>query len=235
MGLQPGRELQHEEEAVRRRARAPGAVARDRPLGRRAGAAEDRAGAPRRRRPAARLRSRDASEKELVKLSGLLARHQRVARARRASCSRKPASENLTFKLTNRNVAMPYTPVGVFLIDQWRQIGVTVQARAARDAALPRRAAARQPDLRRGARLQLRLHGRAQPAAAEVPLARPLGDQLRAADRPQARRALRQAVGRARQEEALRAAARVREARARAGVHRSRRSGGTASSSTTSS
>jgi peptide/nickel transport system substrate-binding protein len=34
---------------------------------------------------------------------------------------------NLKLKLTNRNVPMPYTPVGVFLIDQWRQIGVTVE------------------------------------------------------------------------------------------------------------
>jgi len=35
--------------------------------------------------------------------------------------------ENLSFKLTNRNVAEPYTPAGVFAIDQWRQIGVTVE------------------------------------------------------------------------------------------------------------
>ncbi len=35
--------------------------------------------------------------------------------------------QNLYFTFTNRNVAMPYTPVGVFLIDQWRQIGVTVE------------------------------------------------------------------------------------------------------------
>jgi peptide/nickel transport system substrate-binding protein len=34
---------------------------------------------------------------------------------------------NLKFKLTNRNVPMPYTPVGVFLIDQWRQLGLTVE------------------------------------------------------------------------------------------------------------
>jgi peptide/nickel transport system substrate-binding protein len=33
---------------------------------------------------------------------------------------------NLKFKLTNRNVNMPYTPVGVWLINEWRQIGVTV-------------------------------------------------------------------------------------------------------------
>lgn len=34
---------------------------------------------------------------------------------------------DLSFTFTNRNVAMPYTPVGVFLIDQWRQIGVNVE------------------------------------------------------------------------------------------------------------
>jgi len=34
---------------------------------------------------------------------------------------------NLKFKLTNRNVSMPYTPVGVFLINEWRQIGLNVE------------------------------------------------------------------------------------------------------------
>jgi len=34
---------------------------------------------------------------------------------------------NLKFEFTNRNVPMPYTPVGIFLIDQWRQIGVSVE------------------------------------------------------------------------------------------------------------
>ncbi|MBM3565922.1 MAG: ABC transporter substrate-binding protein [Alphaproteobacteria bacterium] len=34
---------------------------------------------------------------------------------------------SLKFKFTNRNVPMPYTSVGVYLIDQWRQIGVTVE------------------------------------------------------------------------------------------------------------
>jgi peptide/nickel transport system substrate-binding protein len=33
---------------------------------------------------------------------------------------------NLSFKLLNRNIDTPYTPVGVFLIDQWRQVGITV-------------------------------------------------------------------------------------------------------------
>lgn len=35
--------------------------------------------------------------------------------------------KNLKFKFLNRNVPMPYTPVGVFVIDQWRQIGVTAE------------------------------------------------------------------------------------------------------------
>jgi peptide/nickel transport system substrate-binding protein len=34
---------------------------------------------------------------------------------------------NLSFKLTNRNIADPYTAAGVYLIDQWRRIGVTVE------------------------------------------------------------------------------------------------------------
>ena len=34
---------------------------------------------------------------------------------------------NLKFLLWNRNLAMPYTPAGIFLVDQWRQIGVEVE------------------------------------------------------------------------------------------------------------
>lgn len=34
---------------------------------------------------------------------------------------------NLTFVLHNRTIAQPYTPAGVFLVDQWRQIGVNVE------------------------------------------------------------------------------------------------------------
>jgi peptide/nickel transport system substrate-binding protein len=33
---------------------------------------------------------------------------------------------NLSFKFLNRNIDTPYTPVAVFLIDQWRQVGITV-------------------------------------------------------------------------------------------------------------
>lgn len=34
---------------------------------------------------------------------------------------------NLSFRLHSRTVGEPYTPVGIFLIDQWRRIGVTVE------------------------------------------------------------------------------------------------------------
>ena len=34
---------------------------------------------------------------------------------------------NLKLRLVNRNVAEPYTPGGIFLIDQWRRIGVTAE------------------------------------------------------------------------------------------------------------
>ena len=36
-------------------------------------------------------------------------------------------ASNLKFKLVNRNVSHPFTPVGVFLIDQWRRIGIAVE------------------------------------------------------------------------------------------------------------
>ena len=71
-------------------ARAPRAVAGDRSLGRRAGAAEDRAGAPRRRGAAPRLRACDQRAG-----AGQAARASRATSTRRAtkraSCSRKPA------------------------------------------------------------------------------------------------------------------------------------------------
>jgi peptide/nickel transport system substrate-binding protein len=67
-----------------------------------------------------------AKEQDLVKMTG----YSRDAAASRAEAKRllkEAGKENLSFTLINRNVAMPYTPVGVYLIDQWRQIGVNVQ------------------------------------------------------------------------------------------------------------
>jgi peptide/nickel transport system substrate-binding protein len=67
-----------------------------------------------------------ASEKELVTYPGF-SRDINASRTQARKLLQDAGVPNLTFTLTNRNVAMPYTPVGVFLIDQWRQIGVTVK------------------------------------------------------------------------------------------------------------
>jgi peptide/nickel transport system substrate-binding protein len=63
---------------------------------------------------------------ELEKLPGF-SRNIAASRAEARKLLKEAGAENLAFKLTNRNVAMPYTPVGVFLVDQWRQIGLNVQ------------------------------------------------------------------------------------------------------------
>jgi peptide/nickel transport system substrate-binding protein len=67
-----------------------------------------------------------ASEKELLTYTGF---SKDIARSREEArrLLKEAGVPNLTFTLTNRNIAMPYTPVGVYLIDQWRQIGVTVK------------------------------------------------------------------------------------------------------------
>ena len=67
-----------------------------------------------------------ASEAELVKMPGF-SRDIAASRAEAKKLLADAGVSNLKLKLTNRNVPMPYTPVGVFLIDQWRQIGVTVE------------------------------------------------------------------------------------------------------------
>jgi peptide/nickel transport system substrate-binding protein len=66
------------------------------------------------------------SEQELVKMPGF-SKDINASRAEARKLLKEAGHPNLTFTLTNRNVAMPYTPVGVFLIDQWRQIGLNVK------------------------------------------------------------------------------------------------------------
>jgi peptide/nickel transport system substrate-binding protein len=61
---------------------------------------------------------------ELEKLPG----YGRDAEASRAQARKLLADAgvtNLTFKLLNRNVAEPYTPAGIYTIDQWKRVGVT--------------------------------------------------------------------------------------------------------------
>ncbi len=63
---------------------------------------------------------------ELEKLPGF-SRDIKASRAEAKKLLKEAGVSDLKFKLMNRNVPMPYTPVGVFLIDQWRQIGVSVE------------------------------------------------------------------------------------------------------------
>ena len=65
-------------------------------------------------------------EAELAKLPGF-SKDIEASRVQAKKLLKEAGAENLTFKLFNRNVAEPYTPGGVFLIDQWRRIGVNVQ------------------------------------------------------------------------------------------------------------
>jgi peptide/nickel transport system substrate-binding protein len=65
-------------------------------------------------------------ESELVKLAGF----GRDINANRTEARRllreAGIPEGFSFTLKNRDVPMPYEPVGVFLIDQWRRIGLNV-------------------------------------------------------------------------------------------------------------
>jgi peptide/nickel transport system substrate-binding protein len=65
-------------------------------------------------------------EAELEKIPGY-GRDIEKARAEARQLLKEAGHENLKIKLHNRTVAEPYTPLGVFLIDQWRRIGVTVE------------------------------------------------------------------------------------------------------------
>jgi peptide/nickel transport system substrate-binding protein len=65
-------------------------------------------------------------EAELVKLPGF-DKDVSKSRAEARKLLQEAGAGNLKFKLTNRNVNMPYTPVGIWLINEWRQIGLTVE------------------------------------------------------------------------------------------------------------
>ena len=65
------------------------------------------------------------SQRRARRAAGLSAATPRNRGRRPSACWPRPASSNLKFKLVNRNVNHPFTPVGVFVIDQWRRIGVT--------------------------------------------------------------------------------------------------------------
>jgi peptide/nickel transport system substrate-binding protein len=63
---------------------------------------------------------------ELEKLPGW-GRDAEKSRAEARRLLKEAGVENLTFKLLNRNVAEPYTPGGIYVVDQLRRIGITAQ------------------------------------------------------------------------------------------------------------
>jgi peptide/nickel transport system substrate-binding protein len=65
-------------------------------------------------------------EAELVQLPGF-SKDIRASREEAKKLLAEAGVPNLKFTLWNRNLAMPYTPAGIFLVDQWRQIGVEVE------------------------------------------------------------------------------------------------------------
>jgi peptide/nickel transport system substrate-binding protein len=65
-------------------------------------------------------------EAELVKLPGF-SKDIKKSREEAKKLLAEAGVPNLKLQLWNRNLAMPYTPAGIFLVDQWRQIGVEVE------------------------------------------------------------------------------------------------------------
>jgi peptide/nickel transport system substrate-binding protein len=66
------------------------------------------------------------SEAEMLKMTGL-GNDAAAAKAEAKKLLADAGVSNLKIKLLNRNVAVPYTSIGVYLIDQWRQIGVDTE------------------------------------------------------------------------------------------------------------
>jgi len=66
------------------------------------------------------------SEQDLVSYPGF-GKDITAARAEARKLLKDAGQEGLKLRLVNRNIADPYTSAGIFLVDQWRQIGVTVE------------------------------------------------------------------------------------------------------------
>ncbi|MGD9804009.1 MAG: ABC transporter substrate-binding protein [Hyphomicrobiaceae bacterium] len=64
--------------------------------------------------------------KELEQFPGYW-RDVEKSRAEARRLLKEAGVENLSIKLHNRNVSEPYTPVAIFIIDQWKRIGVNVE------------------------------------------------------------------------------------------------------------
>ena len=64
------------------------------------------------------------SDTDLQKLQGF-SKDAKAAKDQAKKLLADAGVPNLSFKFLNRNIDTPYTPVAVFLIDQWRQAGIT--------------------------------------------------------------------------------------------------------------
>jgi peptide/nickel transport system substrate-binding protein len=69
-----------------------------------------------------------ATREELEELPGY-GTDVEANRARARELLKEAGAEGLSFTLTNRGIDQPYTIVGTWLIDQWREIGLTVDQR----------------------------------------------------------------------------------------------------------
>jgi peptide/nickel transport system substrate-binding protein len=67
-----------------------------------------------------------ASEAELLSYPGF-GNDIASARAEAKRLLKEAGHETLSLKLVNRNIPDPYTSAGIYLVDQWRQIGVTTE------------------------------------------------------------------------------------------------------------
>ncbi|MFQ5854979.1 MAG: ABC transporter substrate-binding protein [Anaerolineae bacterium] len=68
-----------------------------------------------------------ASEEELTQLAGFGKDIEAAREEARQLLKEAGVPEGFSFTFKNRDVPMPYEPMGVWLIDQWRQIGLDVE------------------------------------------------------------------------------------------------------------
>ncbi|HEX9269369.1 MAG TPA: ABC transporter substrate-binding protein [Candidatus Limnocylindria bacterium] len=64
------------------------------------------------------------ADADLAKIAGF-SKDGKAAKDKAKQLLKDAGAENLTFKFLNRNITTPYEPVAVFLIDQWKQVGIT--------------------------------------------------------------------------------------------------------------
>ena len=132
-----------------------------------------------------------ANEKRPRAISRLRAGTSTNPAPRRRQLLAEAGVKDLKFKFMNRNVPMPYTQVGVFLIDQWRQIGVTAEHEQPETRAYI--ANLRSGNYEVGLDFNCDAVDDPNLQLIEIHLGRQVADQLRPLHRREARRALRTA------------------------------------------